>query len=1254
MADLRISELATLAGANLAAGDFLPIADTSASETKKITVTDLVGNATTLIADGTIPGAKIVFGSGTIPASALAGSSITASQLANDAVTAAKLADESSVDLVTTLPGSGAFVGQIALDTDDSKIYCWNGSTWVSVKGAGSVNAVLGSTAGVINIVATTVGDEVTISATLDNTTAAAEFLAGPTASAGTVGYRPIVGADLPTATTTTKGAVVVNGNGLTLSGDTITINNTVTAEASNFHIVQYNAKGLVTSGRVISASDVPIATASTNGIVKPGSGLGVNGSGTVNHTNAIGAGSGVKLSFDTEGHITGAASLVEADIPNLSAAKIATGTLDIDRIGANAVTGVKLANFAITKIGSAIPSADSIGQFFFNPLSRDLLLWDGNVYQPVGITAGEIVFSGTYNASTNRLDSVTAEGAAAGFVNGSTLPSPAGTNSGYYVVISQTGTGTAPAPTVTLEPPDILLSNGTSYTLIETSQTLTAQTAINVAFTPAGTLSSSNVQSAIEEVATESLQLTGGTISGQLLIGSAGSFVFEGATNNAFETTLAVVDPTADRTITLPDSTGTLVTTGDTGSVTSTMILDGTILNADVNASAAIAGTKISPDFGSQNVVTTGTATAAALIPTGSSVPTNGVYLSSANNVSIATNSTERLLIDATGQIEAVSLGTAAAPTYSFTTDPNTGIYSPGADQVAISTSGSERIRIGANGEIGIGGANYGTSGQILTSGGSGAAPSWTTLTVNTDKIEEGNSSAEVIDTGSDGRFVVTTEGTERARIDSSGRLLVGTSSSRVAGNQARTVQIEAAAETGQSIVVNSANQFDAPAFVFGRSRGTSLGSNTVVQSGDVLAYLQFCGADGTDLETRAAEITCVVDGTPGSNDMPGRLVFATTADGASSPTERLRIDSSGRVGIGTASPGSPLTIESNAGNQVKITYPSVASYFLNATSGGDFAINKDGTERARIDTSGRLLVGTSTVRNAGNASQSSRSPLYFIEGAGANAYSLFTGILGRADVNGPNFTFAKTRSNTLGDNTIVQNGDVLGQFFFAGADGTDLNSIGASIQAEVDGTPGVDDMPGRLVFSTTADGASSPTERMRIDSAGRTGFGVSPNSYGDNGLITLNGTNYTRCIFSNINGTSSATHVTFGNGNGAVGSITTSGSATAYNTSSDYRLKENVVPLTGAADRVTQIPVHRFNFIADPDKTVDGFLAHEAQAVVPECVTGTKDEVDSDGNPVYQGIDQSKLVPLLTAALQEALAEIESLKARVSALEP
>lgn len=152
--------------------------------------------------------------------------------------------------------------------------------------------------------------------------------------------------------------------------------------------------------------------------------------------------------------------------------------------------------------------------------------------------------------------------------------------------------------------------------------------------------------------------------------------------------------------------------------------------------------------------------------------------------------------------------------------------------------------------------------------------------------------------------------------------------------------------------------------------------------------------------------------------------------------------------------------------------------------------------------------------------------------------------------------------------------------------------------------------------------------------------------------------------------------TIVQFRQNNDAVGSISVTSTTTTYNTSSDYRLKENVTDLTGAITRLQQLNPKRFNFIADPNTTVDGFLAHEAATAVPEAVTGTKDATqaigditDADGNvvktgvpqvnvpeghtwtatgtePVYQGIDQSKLVPLLVAALQEAVARIEALE--------
>jgi hypothetical protein len=157
----------------------------------------------------------------------------------------------------------------------------------------------------------------------------------------------------------------------------------------------------------------------------------------------------------------------------------------------------------------------------------------------------------------------------------------------------------------------------------------------------------------------------------------------------------------------------------------------------------------------------------------------------------------------------------------------------------------------------------------------------------------------------------------------------------------------------------------------------------------------------------------------------------------------------------------------------------------------------------------------------------------------------------------------------------------------------------------------------------------------------------------------------------------TASYTNIFFRNPNGNVGSITTNGTATSYSTSSDYRLKENVVDIADGITRVKQLQPKRFNFITDNTTTVDGFIAHEAQAVVPEAVTGEKDAtkkeeyevtpavLNDDGKqvtpavmgtrtvPDHQGIDQSKFVPLLTAALQEAIAKIETLETQNASLE-
>ena len=188
-------------------------------------------------------------------------------------------------------------------------------------------------------------------------------------------------------------------------------------------------------------------------------------------------------------------------------------------------------------------------------------------------------------------------------------------------------------------------------------------------------------------------------------------------------------------------------------------------------------------------------------------------------------------------------------------------------------------------------------------------------------------------------------------------------------------------------------------------------------------------------------------------------------------------------------------------------------------------------------------------------------------------------------------------------------------------------------------------------LVFS------SGSAEKMRIDSSGNLLVGMTSFvSSIAGGAITYYGSfnSYTATgDYSIFNKTTSTTakQIEFRSANSAVGDITCTSTTTAYNTSSDYRLKEDLVAVADASTRVNALKPVNFAWKADGSR-VDGFLAHELAEVVPEAVTGEKDAVDAEGKPVYQGIDQSKLVPLLTAALQEALARIESLEADVATL--
>jgi hypothetical protein len=248
---------------------------------------------------------------------------------------------------------------------------------------------------------------------------------------------------------------------------------------------------------------------------------------------------------------------------------------------------------------------------------------------------------------------------------------------------------------------------------------------------------------------------------------------------------------------------------------------------------------------------------------------------------------------------LKAAPVGTAAAPAIAIDGDPNTGIYSPGADQLAISTGGTGRLFVDASGNISN---TAGFNPYATTNRGSltvnGTASSIFGLGVNgvAAGYLYGDATGVTIGAPTAKNIVFDING-ERARIDSSGRLLVGTSTGRNIADAAQgSIQVETVG-FGKISITNNLADASGPNLAFGKQRSGSVGGTTIVQNGDGIGAILFGGADGTDLESQGARIEAIVDGTPGANDMPGRLVFSTTADGANSPTERMRIKSNGTI---------------------------------------------------------------------------------------------------------------------------------------------------------------------------------------------------------------------------------------------------------------------------------------------------------------------------------------------------------------------
>ena len=421
----------------------------------------------------------------------------------------------------------------------------------------------------------------------------------------------------------------------------------------------------------------------------------------------------------------------------------------------------------------------------------------------------------------------------------------------------------------------------------------------------------------------------------------------------------------------------------------------------------------------------------------------------------------------------------------------------------------------------------------------------------------------------------------------------------------------------------------------------------------------------------------------------------FSSTGIDDNASSTAVTIDASEQVGVGDTAPDVKLKIKGGTGTiEPQVTIESTAfnagqgtalnfsragftqpiqariSAVDNGAAGSNFIFSTkvDGTagaltERMRIDTSGNIRVGTGapsaklhvTGDNLGST-QYDKSQLGWFHNYNGNVSYLE--IFGFRTSAGSDWTSAATRIEQRIDSTsqsYIQfngTGNTYGMSFGAGSGVSNADSEDIIERCRI--TSG-----GHfLIGLTSAVGSSSNTNQ---------GITLAPSYawFGHNDAVYIQRPNG---VAGNV--------LAFYRGSQYCGSVSVSGSTTSFNTSSDYRLKENVVSLDGALDRIRQIPVRRFNFISDPDKTVDGFLAHEVADVVPEAITGEKDGMkteeyeitpavlDDMGNtiedavmgtrevPDYQGIDQSKLVPLLTKAIQEQQAMIETLQAEVTAL--
>jgi hypothetical protein len=575
---------------------------------------------------------------------------------------------------------------------------------------------------------------------------------------------------------------------------------------------------------------------------------------------------------------------------------------------------------------------------------------------------------------------------------------------------------------------------------------------------------------------------------------------------------------------------------------------------------------------------------TAPSFIPTSSTVPTNGVYLPSANNVAISTNGQGRLFVDASGNVGA---GTSS-PTFS----------AGGGVQAKYATFSAFRATVGANTGTDFAASSDGT-GYVYVRDNAG--------------------------------LIFGTSNTERMRLDSSGRLGLGTSS---VGNALHIVTSSTTAT----------------------ARGITL-SNTNASTANGMAEIDFYTDqyDGSTLNNKA-RITASLDA---SSPTAGYLAFSTRKSGVM--TEAVRIDSQSRVGIGSTSDpgsiGSRLWIDSSTDTYYTINTTGSSNltgiHFRNSNGNGEARIlnntggaltfyRSPGNEAARIDSSGNLLVGATSgpAGYSGNIILGTNSGGFYFNGSTAGTFGtssnqamvLATNAAERARIDTSGRLLVGTSS--AGGNELLQIQGVSGSSAAPGGLALKRSSVGntddigfinfqngsgntfSQIKAFCDGTPGASDYPGALTFSTTADGASSPTERMRIDNTGNVYLKV----------MQVGGT-------ANVHWSSSAGQL--------------------FVTSSSERFKHDIVDYDKGLDELMQMQPKYFVYNDEPNqKQRAGFIAEDFHDLgLTEYVEYWNDD---EGNAtVPSEIGYANMVAILVKSIQQQQTMIAELQTKVAALE-